>query len=406
MSEQDDAEFFKKPLVAQDHDIPNEEYEQKVKQPIDLGMIRQKLEMPLDKPSAYENVSGFSKDVNRIFSNVLKVWNPGQPIADAARRLQGWWVNEWTNAVPLLMTMKAHDNAQTSPAHNEAGEDSAEVILDSNDRGDNFQEQIGMPDEENMRSWSHHHTTDTVDDPVFRAAMRGCDAVSFVFGLEVTWSLIQQRQQEEEERQAMMELEEVRKYNPSMNEEDDSSEEQDNTRDEEKSVTDETEFESIPTGNEAEGSECSKPESPTDSPSTESELCDSLDKDTGDSRPGGHANEEESGEASSSLEDAGEDMDEGPGIGVSAGEERYFQMPTAEDVSSQSPSDKWVCQKCTFLNTFSRKACEMCKASNEEAPSGKWVCLTCTFHNAPSRKTCEVCKTKRAQISKKPRVAE
>ena len=63
-----------------------------------------------------------------------------------------------------------------------------------------------------MRHWSHHHSTDTVDDPVFRAAMRGFDAVSFVFGLEVTWSLIQQRQQEEEEKQALLELEAAQEF--------------------------------------------------------------------------------------------------------------------------------------------------------------------------------------------------
>ena len=80
-------------------------------------------------------------------------------------------------------------------------------IYINNERGDDYQEQLGMPDEENMRSWSHHYSTDTVDDPIFRAAMRGYDAVSFVFGLEVTWDLIQQRQQEEEEKQAMLELE-------------------------------------------------------------------------------------------------------------------------------------------------------------------------------------------------------
>ena len=76
-----------------------------------------------------------------------------------------------------------------------------------NSRGDDFQEKIGMPKEENMRHWSHHYSTDTVDDPVLRAAMRGLNDVSFVFGLEVTWSLIQKRQQEEEEKQAMLEFE-------------------------------------------------------------------------------------------------------------------------------------------------------------------------------------------------------
>jgi hypothetical protein len=57
-----------------------------------------------------------------------------------------------------------------------------------------------------MREWAHHHRTDTVDDPVFRAAMRGCDSVSFVFSLEVTWSKIQKCQQEKEDQKALEEL--------------------------------------------------------------------------------------------------------------------------------------------------------------------------------------------------------
>ncbi len=90
----------------------------------------------------------------------------------------------------------------------------------NNERGEDYQEQIGMPDEQNMRSWSHHHSTDTVDDPIFRAAMRGYDTVSFVFGLEVTWSLIQHRQQEEEEQQALLELETMNEMNEISNETD------------------------------------------------------------------------------------------------------------------------------------------------------------------------------------------
>lgn len=89
-----------------------------------------------------------------------------------------------------------------------------------NERGEDYQEQIGMPDEQNMRSWSHHHSTDTVDDPIFRAAMRGYDTVSFVFGLEVTWSLIQHRQQEEDERKALLELETMNEMNELSNETD------------------------------------------------------------------------------------------------------------------------------------------------------------------------------------------
>merc|ERR1711933_380643 len=90
----------------------------------------------------------------------------------------------------------------------------------NNERSDDYQEQIGMPDEENMRDWSHHYKTDTVDDPIFRAAMRGYDSVSFVFGLEVTWGKIQQRQQEEEDRKAMEELERMEELQKLEEEED------------------------------------------------------------------------------------------------------------------------------------------------------------------------------------------
>mmetsp|Transcript_5618 Transcript_5618/g.8144 ORF Transcript_5618/g.8144 Transcript_5618/m.8144 type:complete len:358 (+) Transcript_5618:2468-3541(+) len=208
MMEKEDAIFFLKPLVAEDHGVTTEQYEKQVKQPMDLGTIRSRLDLPVGKQNAYDSVSGFSKDVNRIFSNVLKVWVPGQDIADGARRLQGWWMSEWTSVVPVLMSMKL-DEEICHDSSKDCEKDSSFTC--GNERGNNFQEQIGMPDEENMRNWSHHHTTDTVDDPVFRAAMRGCDSVSFTFGLEVTWSLIQQRLQEEEERQAMMELEEAQK---------------------------------------------------------------------------------------------------------------------------------------------------------------------------------------------------
>jgi hypothetical protein len=208
MMEHEDSQYFHKPLLSQDHGVSKEAYEKSVKQPMDLGTIKARLGMSQDLPSSYKSVSSVSKDVNRIFANVMKVWSPGDDIADAARRIQGWWVEQWTELVPRLMVMKSDEDFSQKEDDFEAPNDILEGCATlNNERGEDYQEQIGMPDEENMRSWSHHHTTDTVDDPVFRAAMRGCDSVSFVFGLEVTWSLIQQRQQEEEERKALKELE-------------------------------------------------------------------------------------------------------------------------------------------------------------------------------------------------------
>ncbi len=208
----EDASKFLKPLNPVEDGVSVEQYQKLVKQPIDFGTILRKLNVTEEK-NQYPSVAAFSKDVNRVFSNVLKVWEPGHELADAAGRLQLWWVQKWTELVPRLMSMKPDSDQEKENCDPQCSDDfgnnetSAASYL--NERGEDYQEQIGMPDEENMRLWSHHYNTDTVDDPIFRAAMRGYDSVSFIFGLEVTWGLIQQRQQEEEERQAMLELEKM-----------------------------------------------------------------------------------------------------------------------------------------------------------------------------------------------------
>lgn len=143
-----------------------EEYQKLVKQPMDFGTVLSKLDKK-NNSSGYDSPAAFSKDVNRVFSNVLKVWEPGQEIADAAGRLQLWWIQKWTELVPKLMAMKADveavdkENVNPSVECEDLGGPPASYI--HNERGEDFQDQIGMPDEENMRSWSHHHTTDTVD---------------------------------------------------------------------------------------------------------------------------------------------------------------------------------------------------------------------------------------------------
>lgn len=225
---EEDARFFLKPLDPTEHGRTKEEYENIVKQPMDLETIRKRLDLPISNASAYEKPSGFSKDINRIFTNALKVWDDEDEIVLAAKRLQAWWMPHWVNLAHAFMEMKSESTAAPSTTCEEINEEiEAENVLPPSDnkRGEDYQEQIGMPDEENMRrkcgifsstlrslpllslDWSHHYNVDTVDDPVFRVAMKGFDTVSFVFGLEVTWSLIQQRQQEEDERLAMEALE-------------------------------------------------------------------------------------------------------------------------------------------------------------------------------------------------------
>lgn len=208
-----DAKKFLMPLNPVEFQTTPEDFSSCVKQPMDLGTIKRKLSNAT-KNQGYSDVSQFSKDVNRIFSNVAKLANKtSTPAVDElvedSHRLQAYWLDRWADLVPILMGMKPENKEPDADGDGAVDANCTEEGAFSslhNKRGEDFQEQLGMPEEENMRSWSHHHSVDTVDDPVFRAAMRGYDHVSFVFGLEVTWSLIQEKKQEQEELRAMEEL--------------------------------------------------------------------------------------------------------------------------------------------------------------------------------------------------------
>ena len=230
MMEHEDAKKFLLPLDPESYGVDRGRYDQLVKQPMDLGTIHAKLAKSVEAFSSssgvingssnkwnsvgYDSPHQFSKDVNRVFMNVQKVWSEGS-LADSCRSLQAWWLEQWTGLVPKLMSMKPDkdnnivESSDLYEKKNDTDIGNSSAVKADNCRGEEYQEQIGMPDEENMRSWSHHFSTDTCDDPIFRAAMRGYDSVSFVFGLEVTWSLIQQRQQEEEEKKAMEAFQEL-----------------------------------------------------------------------------------------------------------------------------------------------------------------------------------------------------
>jgi hypothetical protein len=142
----EDATKFLSPLNPTDHEgeITKEFYDRYVKQPMDLGTIKAKMKAPAGSKESYKSVSQFAKDVNRIFSNVLKVWNSGQDIAEASRRLQGWWVDEWGRLVPKLMSMKQQlgKNIDTDDA---ASKDNIDQNHSDCQRGEDFQEQIGLP---------------------------------------------------------------------------------------------------------------------------------------------------------------------------------------------------------------------------------------------------------------------
>ena len=155
MSANEDAALFLSPLKPEDHGVSSEDYDKAVKQPMDLGTIITKLKADPSQNISYKSPSAFSKDVNRIFTNVMKLWEPGQEIADAARRLQSWWMEQWATLVPRLMNMTPDDAKENRVIDTVSEDDDGmNCAFVHNERGEDYQEQLGMPDEENMRQVS------------------------------------------------------------------------------------------------------------------------------------------------------------------------------------------------------------------------------------------------------------
>ena len=346
MAKHEDAQYFLNPLNPEDHKVTKEHYEKKVKQPVDLGAIKRRLLKPQDQSGkgiqAYKSVSNVSKDVNRIFSNVMKIWSPeDDPIAGAAGRLHSWWVERWQDLVPILMTMKYEPEKLEKDTDQEISTDAMEICKPvHNERSDDYQEQIGMPDEENMRDWSHHYKTDTVDDPIFRAAMRGYDSVSFVFGLEVTWGKIQQRQQEEEDRKAMEELEQIEELQ-NVEEEEDKENQGNHALENGKDIGDELAGEPMV----------------GDSGSTHTHIQEASDV--------GSEVEEKTPEAQAILSSSS-DTD-----GISSPVEIVSVENLSPEQHVTASKNVWVCHRCTMENPMSKRKCEACGSSRSPSSRSK-----------------------------------
>jgi Bromodomain/Zn-finger in Ran binding protein and others len=417
MMQHEDSTPFHKPLVPDDHGVTKEMYEKAVKQPMDLGTIQSRLNLGLDQAASYKSVSGVSKDVNRIFSNVVKVWDQDHALAETARKLQLWWIEQWTELVPRLMSMTADHAKHGAADHPDSmvcatvGDSSAMAHL-QNERGDDYQEQIGMPDEENMRSWSHHHTTDTVDDPIFRAAMRGCDAVSFVFGLEVTWSLIQQRKQEEEERLAMQELEAIQELGDDGNEEADDNAPNDAGDD------------SLPSKAKPKGKVSVKdedagtddtPASPCPDDVGSDDVSDNdEDNDEQDGNDVAKEEDESNDEGSAVLSESGDNSDDEDAEDSMTQEdpivarERTQTTPKVNSSESHSLKLEEESGDTTETSPYSSESTTSFLSPPDELPDkenampagpspNEWPCPTCTLYNRKALRKCSACGTKKPQ---------
>lgn len=110
------------------------------------------------------------------------------------------FIKQWTDLVPELTAMKlSSQRGKGNDAETSAQEEQGEGDNDDEDT-DRFVEQEGCPEETDFNRWSHHCSPLTCDDELFAKAL-GDDEnlVSFIFGLEINFSLLEQREQEQRE---------------------------------------------------------------------------------------------------------------------------------------------------------------------------------------------------------------
>ena len=244
--------------------------------------------------------------------------------------------------------------------------------------------------------------------------MKGYDAVSFVFGLEVTWSLIQERAQEDEERQALKELEAVQELDD-MEEADESDDEGIHCDKAGKSKT------------KSKGSEGSKHRDENENDSDEDEgegVGDFIVEDD-------EGNDEKSFDDNEDMEKAVDSEDETEDITISehvsedSGDETdgddevqpvsptTAKSPVEVDSSNESdPSsgiDSTGSDKENSLAIEGRTrlrssgTAQSANTSTSVIPSNKWDCTACTYHNDSRARKCKVCSHARPPPQKKLR---
>lgn len=128
------------------------------------------------------------REIERIFVELVKS-TKDEGVAAIVEKIRGDMQKSWHELVHKLYLIDEEE---------ESCEEETKDISEEKKTG--HKPQVGMPTEEDLKSWSHHSSVATVDDDVLKAALSGKyrKSVSFVFGLETTASLIKQAEKEKE----------------------------------------------------------------------------------------------------------------------------------------------------------------------------------------------------------------
>jgi DNA repair and recombination protein RAD54 and RAD54-like protein len=139
----------------------------------------------------------FSRALRQIMAEI----DSEQILIDKGISLMPDFLDKWSDLVPQL----AHSDEPVVDSR----------IPSKTANEDEHVAQIGCPDDDDLNQWSHHCDVSSTDDEALKRAMSDDNAISFVYGLEINWDLLQLREagrcEEEVQRKesAKMELEQL-----------------------------------------------------------------------------------------------------------------------------------------------------------------------------------------------------
>lgn len=101
------------------------------------------------------------------------------------------FLSRWVEAVPELTLLgKSNNRVTANPDIATDGDPDADPEAQESE----FVEQEGCPEDTDFNRWSHHTSVGTCEDQIMQHSLGDSGAVSFVFGLEVNWSLLESRE--------------------------------------------------------------------------------------------------------------------------------------------------------------------------------------------------------------------
>ena len=186
---------------------------------LDIKRVKDELENEDINLIPYKNVPELSKRIRTVMVGVDQDLKDEFGVQNVT--LFNDFVASWTDLVPVLQDIsKQHKKEVNRASKNETAmitigdkENDVNGVSFSNrndegnaddevdDDGDEYVEQEGCPEEEDFNRWSHHSSVRTCyGDESLQKAMsmgdnddHGDNTISFVFGLEVNWDLLQEK---------------------------------------------------------------------------------------------------------------------------------------------------------------------------------------------------------------------